>query len=193
MSSRKLGRRSPGVRCELPGFAARLRILRRACNYKQAHIARIAGVDQATISRWESGITTPNQDLADSVLRTIQPAKLDDSILRRLVESSTMTVHLVTDADHLLLAASPKRQAEWGISIQALRGKSVWAAASPAIQTAESNLESLGWWETMHPDPVSVELKKFNSGFLPIVPGHMLWERVWLADGRPARLCTLQE
>lgn len=175
----------------LPGFGARLRVLRRACNFKQAHIAQMAGVNQATISRWESGVATPSPDLANAILKLIHPADLNDSTLRRLVESSTLTAHLVTDADHILLAASPKRQAEWGVSIQSLLGKTVWAAASPAIQLAESNLESLGWWETMYPEPVSVELTEYDSGFLPIVPGRMLWERVWLADGRPARLCTL--
>lgn len=175
----------------LPGFGARLRVLRRACNFKQAYIAQLAGVNQATVSRWESGVATPTPDLADAVLKSIRPTNLNDSTLRRLVESSTLTVHLVTDADHVLLAASPKRQAEWGVSIHSLLGKTVWAAASPAIRLAESNLETLGWWETMYPEPVSIELKKYDSGFLPIVPGRMLWERVWLADGRPARLCTL--
>jgi len=174
-----------------PGFGARLRALRRACNFKQTHIAQLAGVNQATISRWESGVATPGPDLADAILKAIHPANLNDSTLRRLVESSTLTVHLVTDADHILLAASPKRQAEWGVSIQSLLGKTLWSAASPAIQLAESKLESLGWWETMYPEPVSVELNEYDSGFLPIVPGRMLWERVWLADGRPARLCTL--
>lgn len=175
----------------LPAFGARLRRLRRAYNVKQSHVAHMAGVNQATVSRWERGASTPEPELAAAVLRNLQPAHSNDSALRRLVECSTLTVHLITDTDHRLLAASSKRQAEWGVSLQTLMGQSVWAAASPAIQTAEQELESLGWWDTFHPDPVLIELDHYNNGFLPIVAGQMMWERVWLADGQPARLCTL--
>ena len=175
----------------LPGFGARLRRLRRACGVKQDHVARLAGVDQATVSRWERGAVRPDRARAEAVLRTLRPARADDAALRRLVESSSLVVHLVTDVDHVLLAASAGREAEWGVPAAALRGRSLWAAASPQIRTAEAALEADGWWERAAPAPVTLELDAHDAGFLPIVPGRMTWERVWLADGRPARLCTL--
>ncbi len=181
----------PTVRKSLPGFGARLRRLRRAIGYKQAYVAHIAGVDQATVSRWERGEIQPDYKHAQAVLRALSPAPGNDSTLRRLVESSALTVHLISDVDHTLLAASPGRAREWNVSISTLIGRSLWEAASPAIYTAEASLESLGWWECTQPAPVEVELVAYDSGFLPIVPGRMLWERVWLSDGRPARLCTL--
>lgn len=175
----------------LPGFGARLRRLRRACGIKQAYVAQLVGIDQATVSRWERGETKPDYLLAQDVLRALSLNTTNDSTLRRLVESSSLTVHLIGDVDHILLAASPSRIAEWNIPAKKLIGQSVWGAASPAIYAAEASLETLGWWEQAQPDPVEVELESYNSGFLPIIPGKMLWERVWLSDGRPARLCTL--
>lgn len=178
-------------RYRLPGFGPRLRRLRRACGIKQGYVAILAGVDQATVSRWESGSIVPSAAQADAILQALRPAKNDDAALRRLVESSRLTVHLVTDADHILLAASQAREAEWGIPVPSLLGRSVWAAASPAIFEAEDSLGSQGWWDCEHPRPVEIELDAYDSGFLPIIPGRMVWERVWLSDGRPARLCTL--
>lgn len=176
---------------KLPGFGARLRQLRKARGIKQTYLAVLVGVDQATISRWESGSITPDAKHAAAALHALHPEKLDDSTLRRLVESSSMVVHLVTDVDHVLLAASKGRESEWRRSAASLRGQCIWGAASPAIVDAELNLESQGWWENTHPDPVEINLDAYNNGFLPIIPGRMLWERVWLSDGRPARLCTL--
>ena len=175
----------------LPGFGARLRRLRRSCGIKQAHVARLAGVDQATVSRWEHGIVRPPRTRAEAVLRALRPERADDAALRRLVESSSLVVHLVTDVDHVLLAASRGREAEWGRSAASLRGRSLWSAASPGIRAAEAALEPAGWWEAAAPSPVTLELDGYDGGFLPIVAGSMTWERVWLADGRPARLCTL--
>lgn len=175
----------------LPGFGARLRRLRRAFNLKQAYVAQLAGVTQATVSRWESGSITPDPSHAHSILQSLGPEHTEDSALKRLVESSSLVVHLVTDVDHVLLAASKAREAEWGLPVASVLGKSVWKAASPAIHAAEINLESTGWWACAQPTPVEVELDAYHGGFLPIAPGRMLWERLWLSDGRPARLCTL--
>ena len=177
----------------LPGFGARLRRLRRARGIKQAYVAQLAGVDQATVSRWERGEIKPDYLHAQSVLRALIPNQSDDSTLRRLVESSSLIVHLIGDVDHTLLAASPGRIAEWNIPVEKLIGQSVWGAASPAIYAAEASLEKLGWWEYPQPAPVEVNLEPYDSGFLPITPGKMLWERVWLSDGCPARLCTLSQ
>ena len=119
------------------------------------------------------------------------PERTDDAALRRLVESSSLVVHLVTDADHVLLAASRGREADWGRSAASLRGRSLWPAVSPGIRAAEGAPEPAGWWEAAVPPPVTLELDAHENGFLPIVAGRMTWERAWLPDGRPARLCTL--
>jgi len=55
----------------LPGFGARLRRLRRSCGVKQAHVARLAGVNQATVSRWERGSVRPDRSRAVAILRAL--------------------------------------------------------------------------------------------------------------------------
>lgn len=177
----------------IPGFGSRLRRLRKSCGIKQAYLASLLNVDQATISRWERGTVTPDTDKAAQALQALYPNTHEDSALRRLVESSSLVVHLITDADHILLAASKRREAEWSQTAASLRGRCLWSAASPAILDAEQSLESRGWWENAYPESVEIDLDAYDGGFLPIIPGKMLWERVWLSDGRPARLCTLSE
>jgi len=175
----------------IPGFGARLRTVRRSRNLKQAYVAHLAGVDQATVSRWERGIVKPEPKIASTLLRNLSRVNLSDFTIRKLIDSSSLTLHLISDIDHRLLAASPAREAEWGRSTSGLIGQSVWPAASPAIESAEYDLESLGWWDCQHPAPVTIKLESFDNGFLPIIAGDMRWERLWLTDGEPARLCTL--
>lgn len=57
----------------LPGFGARLKRLRRALQIKQSHVAALAGVCQATVSRWESGAMLPVHLITDSDHRLLVP------------------------------------------------------------------------------------------------------------------------
>lgn len=158
---------------------------------KQDHLAAIAGVCQTTVSRWEAGTVAPDPAVADRLLRSIGPAAQGDAALRRLVGSSRSIVHLITDIDHRLLAASPAREAAWGAAASDFAGESLWRFATPAIVEAERGLVDLGWWDTSSPPAVRVETGAGGAPWFRIDPGVMLWERVWLADGTPARLCTM--
>jgi len=171
----------------LPAFGRRLRWLRRAAGFKQSHVADLAGVTQATVSRWEAGDITPVSELAARVLKAFRSTT--DAALARLVRSSTLAVHLVSDGDHRLLAASPLRKWEWGPRADDFAGKSLWRFAPPSIVEAEHRLLDAGWWDTAYPAPVRVLVTR-SPGEIDIAGGPMLWERVWLADGTVARLCT---
>lgn len=173
----------------LPSFGARLSRLRRVRGWKQAHIAELARVCQTTVSRWEAGTLTPHRELAVRLLEELVGRAPCDSALRRLVEGSRTSVHLITDADHRLLAASPAREAEWQATSASWLGSSLWPCATEAIAAAEASLEASGWWEHAAPTPVTLETGPGCLG-LRIVPGVMIWERLWLSDGTPARLCT---
>ena len=172
-----------------PSFGARLRRLRRVRGWKQSHIAELARVCQATVSRWEAGSLEPDPELAALLLKTLVGKAPCDTALRRLVESSRASVHLITDADHRLLAASPARETEWQATAASLLGRSLWSCATEAIIAAEEGLEAGGWWKNAAPVPVTLETGP-GRRVLRIVAGVMIWERVWLADGVPARLCT---
>lgn len=174
----------------LPGLGRRIRRLRVVRRVKQEVLAAVAGVTQTTVSRWESGVLEPSPAVADRLLNFLQGgAAGDDRALRRLVEGSALPVHLITDADHRLLAASPLREREWRRSAGELRGSSLWPFAADDIAAAEGGLGEAGWWESAAPAPVDVPTTGADRG-LRILPNHMVWERLCLADGTPVRLCT---
>jgi transcriptional regulator with XRE-family HTH domain len=174
----------------LPSFAGRLRGLRRARNIKQSEIAVRFGVCQGTVSRWEAGVIEPNAQLAARVLHALCNVTAADSAVRRLVKRCDLPAHLITDSDHRLLATSPARLAQWGPNSERFEGTSLWRFATTDIIAAEASLADIGWWEGVSQEPVEVTTRAGFSPELRVVSGRMIWERLWLADGTAARLCT---
>jgi transcriptional regulator with XRE-family HTH domain len=174
----------------LPSFGRRLRRLRRLRGWKQSQIAELASVCQTTVSRWEAGVIAPAHDSADALLAALTSFTAVDEALRRLVESSNVPAHLIGEADHRLMAASPAREREWRRSAAELSGASLWPFATDEIVAAEAQLEALRWWEEQAPAAVTVRTGERNDKDLIIVAGTMIWERIYLADGTPARLCS---
>ncbi|OYU46640.1 MAG: transcriptional regulator [Burkholderiales bacterium PBB4] len=177
----------------LPGFGSRLRRLRRLKGWKQDSIAALAGVNQATVSRWEAGNITPSEDLMHFLMQSLSQTPVRDAALQRLVEACTLPVHLVTDLDHVLLAASRSKQLQWGQPVSDLLHTSLWRFATEDIARAETQLQAQGWWSRDIPDPVVVQLTTAQTRGLHIRAGTMVWARLLLADGTPARLCTVLE
>ena len=181
---------SSQVTVSLPSFGQRLKRLRRSKGWKQASIAALAGVNQATVSRWEAGTVLPSEDTMQGLLSALASAPAQDAALQRLVQHCSQPAHLVTDVDHRLLAASLPRQQIWGVPVAGLLHTSLWRFATEDIAQAEAQLGASGWWEQHAPAPVLVQVRIAQTVGLQIRPSTMLWERVWLANGLPARLCT---
>lgn len=173
-------------------LALTLRLVRRLRGVKQAHAAELLGVTQSTVSRIERGELKPvgalRCRLLDLVVARIHPAR--DAALRRLVEGSACPVHLVCDLTHRLLAASLPREREWRRSAGELQGQPLWRYASEAIRSAEARLPDLGWGERDGAHALTFVTGANGLDELPIVPGVMIWERILLSDGSPARLVT---
>ncbi|WP_368744345.1 helix-turn-helix domain-containing protein [Desertibaculum subflavum] len=167
-----------------------LRRHRRLGGLKQDHIAALLGVTQATVSRWERGTHQPDPRQSTRLSALLQAAADGeaDRALRRLVETSTLSVHLVCDTSHRLLAASPRRFAEWRRD-RDLVGSSLWPFATDAIRVAEAELIGLGWYEP-GAAPVLTWTGAGNGRGIRILAGSMLWEHILLADGSSARLVT---
>jgi transcriptional regulator with XRE-family HTH domain len=157
---------------------------------KQSHLAEHMGVAQTTISRWESGAWRLSADDLARALAWLQGRSCDDAALRRLIESSPLATHLIHDIDHRLIAASPARDAQWSGSARAHAGRPLWRYATDAIVEAEAALEGRGWWELAAPAPVHLITGPGGTDGIRVVAGAMVWERMWLSDGSPARLCT---
>jgi transcriptional regulator with XRE-family HTH domain len=173
-------------------LALTLRRMRRLRGVKQAHAAELLGVTQSTVSRIERGELKPagilRDRLLDLVAAGIHPVR--DAALRRLVEGSANPVHLVCDLTHRLLAASGPREREWRRTASELRGQPLWRYASEAIRAAEARLPGLGWGERDGAYALSFVTGANGLDELCIVPGVLIWERILLFDGAPARLVT---
>lgn len=175
----------------MTGIGPALRRFRRLKGMKQSHVAELAGVTQATVSRWESGTHRPTPEQAARLMPLLE-ARLDvrgDAALRRLVETSALPVHLVCDLSHRLLAVSRPRLATWRAGDRELLGRPMWPYATDEIRRAESMLPDLGWHEPSA-IPVAAVTGPNRDPVVPIAPGVLLWERLTLSDGRAARLVT---
>jgi transcriptional regulator with XRE-family HTH domain len=171
-----------------------LRRFRRLQGIKQSHLAEMLGVSQGSVSRWESGLHEPDE-AAQARIEALIAARADgrgDAALKRLILSSPLRIHLVCDATHRLLAASPGRAAAWRADVGAYLGTSLWRHASAEIIAAEGGLAARGWFER------PFQTCRFRTGpndspAIVITPGMMEWETIPLSDGRVGRLTSAVE
>lgn len=168
-----------------------LRRFRRLQGIKQSHLAECLGVSQGSVSRWESGTHAPDPAVQARIesLIAAHTTSHADATLKRLIESSSLRVHLICDATHRLLAASPARAAGWQTDVGGYIGTSLWPYASPEIITAEASLAGRGWFER------AFQKLRFHTGpnrssTIVIAEGMMEWESIPLADGRVGRLTS---
>ena len=173
-----------------PFFSQRLRHLRRTMGIKQQALAHDLSVDQTTISRWESGLQTPEPEVQQKALAALSGSQKDDAALRRLVENATNHVHLVEDATHICLAYSHKRAENWRTTQRALLGVSLWQFATDEIRQAEAELAESNWWTAKMPKPKTFQTSEKIHDEIVISAGGIMWERLYLNDGTPVRLVT---
>lgn len=172
------------------GLGTALRRWRLLHRVKQDHAARLFGVAQSTVSRWESGVQAMSAQ-EQARLEQLLGARLDsaaDQALARLVQGSRQAVHLVCDLSHRLLACSPARASEFAIPLSQLMGRSLWRFSSEAIMQRETTLQGLGWREQLAPPALEFDTGTNRSRLVPISAGRCRWTRLILADGSAARL-----
>ena len=180
----------PAMLHDLPVGRA-LRRFRILNGIKQGHVAERLAVTQASVSRWESGTHAPEAAMRERILAMIAANAGNDAdvALKRLVESSSAPVHLVCDATHRLLAASPSRAKAWADSADSFLNRSLWSFASPEIVAAEAGLADRGWYDR------PFQRLEFHTGHngcavIAVLPSMLRWETVPLADGRIGRITT---
>ena len=156
---------------------------------KQQALAIELGVSQARISRWEAGLSRPDEPYRSRILTLLRarPRSAADKALAGLVASSSDPVHLVCDLTHRLLAASPRRAQDWHLPVSDLLGKPLWRFASEDIRNAEDNLEGNGWFEPLGPD-ILYHARRKDFAELTIMEGMVRISRLPLSDGSFARL-----
>lgn len=158
---------------------------------KQGHAAQLLQVSQGTVSRWECGELHPDAQHRSCIEALIR-ANVDtdsDAGIKRLVLTSSLPVHLVCDATHELLVASPARARSWRMDADQYLGTSLWRFASKEIVRAEMELDALGWFERPF-QRFCFETGDNGSEEIPVRPSLMQWETLLLSDGRVGRLTT---
>ncbi|KIC43471.1 DNA-binding protein [Ruegeria sp. ANG-R] len=173
-----------------PAFGKRLRRLRRSVGLKQSALADLLEVDQATVSRWETGGQTPSAHVQQAVFAALGPVRVQDSALKRLVVNSSECLHLVEEASHTCLAYSANRARDWKTSRRALLGVSLWQFATDEIRHAEGELQQEGWWDLHTPAPKAFLTSEAVHDRIRISAGQIVWERLYLSDGTPVRLVS---
>jgi transcriptional regulator with XRE-family HTH domain len=168
-----------------------LRRFRRLNGIKQGDIAERLSVSQGSVSRWESGAQEPDAFHRDRIAEIVaaNATSAGDAALKRLVSTSSLPVHLICDATHRLLAASPTRAASWNVDVEFYLGTSLWRFASEEIMAAEEGLVGTGWFERPC-QRLRFETGRNASDEIPVAPGIMQWETIPLSDGRVGRLTT---
>src|SRR3954469_15191294 len=89
------------------GWSEQLRRFRRHRALKQTALADMLGVDQATVSRWESGRQTPDlgmQRRLCELMRRAEPRK--DTLLKHVIDTS-VGFTVLSDDDRNIVSASP--------------------------------------------------------------------------------------
>ncbi len=180
----------PAPTPNLPAFGQRLRKMRRALGVKQSALSHALGVDQSSVSRWEAGDQFPDDRIQRRAFELLSDHRTEDFALRRLVEASTLSLHLVEDTTHECLAYSGRRAAEWGIGERSLNGTHLWRFATEEIQSAEYELGQSDWWSSQLPEPRCFRTSERRYDELAVLAGYIRWERMYLNDGTPVRLCT---
>jgi transcriptional regulator with XRE-family HTH domain len=173
-----------------PAFGSRLRRARRSHGLKQAALASLLGVDQSTVSRWESGAQTPDVSVQWAAFDLLGPQLQADDALRRLVEHSSACVHLIDESRHICLAYSSARARDWRCGQREMQGVSLWKFATDEIRREEELLDVTGWWDQHTPTPRYFTTTHRNFDTIQISAGEVLWERLYLIDGTPVRLVS---
>ena len=90
----------------------------------------------------------------------------------------------------MCLAYSRSRARDWRVGQSDMLGISLWQFATEEIARAEGELEHSDWWSDVSPEPKLFVTSHADAGGIRISAGQILWERVYLSDGTPARLVS---
>src|SRR5690606_31241240 len=92
---------------ETEGWGPQIRRFRRLRAIKQNALAEQLGVDQATVSRWESGRQMPDLGMQRRLRALMRGAEPRDEVLLKHWIDTALGYTMLTDAQRIIVAASP--------------------------------------------------------------------------------------
>ncbi len=165
-------------------WGAQLRRFRRLRALKQSALAELVGVDQATVSRWESGRQSPDlgtQRRLRDLMRAVEPR--EEILLRHWIDAS-VGYTVLCDEDRIVRAASPSYCAIHGVSPTEVLGRSAVPAFTAELEHALWVTVDRGFFEGDVASVTVVARVNALSGRQHGMAGISVWTPVPLSDGR---------
>ncbi len=165
-------------------WGEQLRRFRRLRALKQAALAEIVGVDQATVSRWESGRQNPDlgmQQRLRDLLRRIEPR--EEILLKHWINAS-VGYTVLCDEDRIIRAASPSYCSIHGLSPAEVLGLSTVPVFTAELEQALWLAVDRGFFEGDVASVTVVGRTNALSGRERGIPGISVWTPVPLSDGQ---------
>lgn len=168
----------------LEDWGAQLRRFRRLRALKQSALAEMVGVDQATVSRWESGRQSPDlgtQQRLRDLMRRIEPHQ--EVLLKHWIDTS-VGYTVLCDENRIIRAASPSYCSIHGVSPSDVLGRSSLPVFTAELERALWQAMDQGFFEGEVASVRVVGRWNTHSGRQRGVGGIAVWTPVPLADGQ---------
>ena len=168
----------------LEDWGAQLRRFRRLRALKQTALAEMIGVDQATVSRWESGRQSPDlrtQRRLRDLVRRIEPHQ--EVLLKHWIDTS-VGYTVLCDENRIIRAASASYCSIHGVSPSDVLGRSSLPVFTADLERALWQAVDRGFFEGEVASVTVVGRWNTLSGRQREVGGIAVWTPVPLADGQ---------
>jgi|GEM_PF-2268963 len=163
-------------------WGAEIRRFRRLRAVKQAALAEMLGVDQATVSRWEGNRQAPDLGMQKRLRALMQgTGTQDEALLRHWVETAVGETALL-DAARTLVAASATFLARHGLDIPPPKNLSMAGAFSDELERAWWYAVERGFFEGEVASVTVVAPLRLLSGEATL-PSRSVWVPVVLPHG----------
>lgn len=127
-------------------WAAGIRRLRQSNGWKQTTFAEMIGVDQATVSRWERGLQTPEPSMRKRLVELMRRRVPELDRLQMISVEASPNLAIAFDRDFRVLAASEAAAALFGTTPGALVGEPLHDRSAPDLAWARERAEECGLW-----------------------------------------------
>lgn len=127
-------------------WAAGIRRLRQSNGWKQTTLAEMIGVDQATVSRWERGLQTPELSVRKCLVELMRRRVPELDRLQMLSVEASPNLAVAFDRDFRVIAVSEAAAALFGTTPSVLVGEVLPVRRSPDLSWARDRAEECGLW-----------------------------------------------
>jgi transcriptional regulator with XRE-family HTH domain len=167
-------------------WGQQIRAFRRQRLIKQSVLAEMAGVDQATISRWERGLQLPDVQMQRRLRDLLRKATPDEAILKHLTRMSLGEVMLSNHEQTILASSAPYAQTH-RVTADHIVGMSWRGKQNGEGEGLIRRAIQCGFFRGDVASVSVVMLSKSLSGHRRNVPTKVLWGALPLSDGTIVR------